>query len=107
VSSIASDAAKAIASITIPSGKWFIAGVVNFANNATGSRGISISTNQAKFSWASENNSSCPASTQQMSLNGISLIEVTKETTIYLNAYQTSGASLTINFAKLIAVKVA
>lgn len=87
-----------LGSFTLPAGKWLILGVALFGANVNGYRAIGISSNTStlnkdRFSLTRTG----VAGSASMSLQVVNIVSNSAPTTYYLNAYQTSGGSLTVS----------
>lgn len=104
--SVANSAGTAVASITLDPGMWLIIGRGMFAANSTGSRQLKLSESSG------DTNNSVSAMTSLGASPGTLIAEVTwtfsntSAKTIYLNAWQNSGGSLSIQGC-IIALKYA
>lgn len=94
-----------ICSISLDAGTWIMFGNVRFANNATGRRGLSISstsqgTNEAMFA----NSDAVDGSYTRINVSGV--VIPTATTTYYLVGWQNSGAALNaIGYIRAVRIK--
>ena len=94
--SVASGTGTAICSVTLEAGTWAIEGSVEFAANATGVRGANLHVGSGSTNFAQ---TGCRVNAASSGATDMPVQWVTKrtsQTTIYLNAYQTSGAALSV-----------
>ena len=97
--SVASATGTAITSVTLDAGTWLIEGNVSFAYNATGRRIADLATGSGTVSAGviAQTGVEVPAvSGGVTALHTGWMTKRTAQTTIYLNAYQTSGAALSV-----------
>ena len=97
--SVASGTGTAICSVTLEAGTWAIEGNVAFPTNATGRRIADLATGSGSVSAStlSQTGVEVPAvSGGYTVLHTGWFTKRTSQTTIYLNAYQTSGAALSV-----------
>lgn len=95
--SVANNAWTEVASITLDKGTYIITGYCQFASSATGVRRILISTTSAGTTMftrgaVSSGNASNGVPSDETC---VVLVELSASTTLYMNAYQNSGSSLT------------
>lgn len=97
--SVASRTGTAICSVTLEAGTWLIEGNVAFASNGTGLRIADIATGSGSVSAGviAQTGVEVPAvSGGYTALHTTWQTKRTAQTTIYLNAYQNSGAALSV-----------
>jgi len=95
---LGSGSGAAVNSITLAKGTWIVFGTVEFASNASGRRQANISTSSGGFgdSVRRETGAQCaPMSGSTTNLQVQAIVSPSSSTTYYLNAYQSSGSSLT------------
>lgn len=96
-------------SIPLSKGKYIIIGAVEFDNNATGARSICISSNSTADE-GSIGSRVCVSSTPGLStkLQTVYFIEtISNSTTLYLNAYQSSGGNLLVTYSSFTPIRLA
>lgn len=90
---IKTSTATNVCSITLGPGNWFIVCGVRFSSNSSGIRRVNLTTASAD----SDDQFQCsPVSGATTQINFTRVASPSEETTYYLNAYQTSGSSLTL-----------
>ncbi len=92
-STIASGTALSIASISLPPGTWVLTGRVRFSANANGFRQANINATNGS---SAANIRVAPVSGSVTQLSLTKIVTVSSTTTYYLNAYQNSGSSLSL-----------
>lgn len=96
--SLADDTATALTSVTLAAGVWVVAGNASFAANATGIRTIDISATSGSISGSVLATTGVQVNASGSGLTALHtdhVIEVSSQTTYYLNVRQTSGGALT------------
>ena len=97
--SVASGTGTAICSVTLEAGTWLIEGNVAFASNGTGRRIADLATGSGSVSAGviAQTGAEVPAVSGGMTaLHTGWFTKRTAQTTVYLNAYQDSGAALSV-----------
>ena len=92
--SVASGTGTAITSVTLEAGTWLIEGSAEFAANSTGVRGANLHVSSGSTNFAQ---TGCRVNAASSGATDMPVQWVTKrtaQTTVYLNAYQNSGAAL-------------
>lgn len=90
---ISSEVVTNITSLELPSGTWVVTGRVRFSANSTGYRRAGFGTTNSEGAIQVQTPAVTGAVTQ---LTLTKIIEVSSNTTYYLNAYQNSGSSLNL-----------
>ncbi len=90
---ISSEAVTNIISLELPSGTWVVTGRVRFSANGAGYRRAGFGTTDSEGAIQVQTPAVTGAVTQ---LTLTKIIEVSSNTTYYLNAYQNSGSSLNL-----------
>lgn len=90
---ISSEVITNITSLELPSGTWVVTGRVRFSANSTGYRRAGFGTTDSEGAIQVQTPAVTGAVTQ---LTLTKIIEVSSNTTYYLNAYQNSGSSLNL-----------
>ena len=104
--STTSASTKNVLSITLPAGEWMVTGKIVFEGDASGARGMAITTGSS-FSWAGSTCTIPVASVSaSLALNGTEYIRLGKETAVNLLAFQNSGSSLNVTAANITAVRI-
>ena len=94
--------------IAIPKGRYIIIGMVGFASNAEGYRGINCSTTSGDSGIAAARLYTNAVSGNQTRMQTIYYVETTQaSSTIYLNVYQNSGGNLNVVYSMLRSVRLA
>lgn len=105
---LASGSYVSIAKVTLPAGTWVVTFGCAFSTNSTGYRKLVLSATQnSPTNYQRGSNASVNAVSGEYTFMGTTaVIVLTTNTTLYLNAYQNSGSSLTaypyINAVKII-----
>lgn len=93
--------------ITLNKGLYLFTGMLGFSANATGVRGINISSNSGDAGDAATRITVNACASGQTRFQTINVMVVSSNnSTFYLNAYQTSGGNLDVIYSRLIAIKV-
>lgn len=90
--SIATSTGKAIASISLDAGTWLVIARVRFSSNTSGNRTANLSATSGDSSAQVQ---AAPAPSGVTNLQLSAIFRPSATTTYYLNAYQTSGSTLT------------
>lgn len=97
--SVSNNRGTAICSLTLGVGTWFVEGNVGFAENATGRRVVDLATGSGSVTDAvlrQTGNTTTAVSGGVTALHTTWTTARSSQTTIYLNAYQNSGAALSV-----------
>lgn len=102
---VSTSTAKSLSSFSLAAGVYLFFGHASFALNNTGYRGLEITKNLNSFngSFGSTQNA---VTGQVTSLNCLRLITLTSSGTVYLNAYQTSGSTLSVGDIRFLVLKL-
>lgn len=108
--SVADSTWTTVGSVALAAGVWVLVGHANFGSNATGRRAIALTTATDSAGSAAEQRqgfTSQPATSGSgTGVNGMRIVNITSATTFYLNAYQNSGAALSVSGGCLRAVRI-
>lgn len=94
--SVASGTGTALCSVTLEAGTWLIEGNVEFAASATGVRGANLHLTSGSTTNTLTGHRVSAASSGTTDLPVHWMTKRTAQSTIYLNAYQSSGAALSV-----------
>lgn len=93
--------------LTLDKGIYLFIGSLSFSPNATGVRGVNISTVSGDSGVAATRLMTNACQSGQTRIQTVYVTEVSSNsTTFYLNAYQTSGDNLNVVYSRLFAVKI-
>lgn len=102
-STVESGISTAIASITLPPGKWILNAIAGFSPNGNGFRSFNL--NEVKGSTGIMV-SMLPIDSGATRVSFSTFMDIDTETVIYLNANQTSGSTLSVNGSRIDAIRV-
>lgn len=103
VTTVESGVSTAIASITLPPGKWILNTIAGFSTNGNGIRTFNLNETQGSAGIMV----SVPAVDYGVTRASFStFVDISVETIYYLNANQTSGSSLTVSGSRIDAIQV-
>lgn len=93
--------------ITLNKGLYLFIGMLGFSPNTTGVRGINISSVSGDAGDAATRMTVNACASGQTRFQTVNVIAVSSDnSTLYLNAYQTSGTALNVVYSRLLAVKI-